>query len=327
MKKRLGNTFTALTTIVVGTLASFGAQAQAWPERAITIVVPFAAGGGADPVARTVAVALQEAFRQPVVVDFRPGANGAIGANIVAKAKPDGYTLMVTSQAPLVNVKFGKDLPYDPDRDLVSIAQIAESPFMLTASAKFPPNSLQELVEHAKEHPGEVNVGVSSFGGLGHLSAVILQEATGTKLTAVPYGGVGERIADLMAGTIDISTGIGASGFLPGIHDGSLKPLVVMGDTRLPELPEIPTAIEAGYPDAVSSGWYMLSAPRDLPPELVEQINEKVVAYLNRADIKEKFIQFGNMVKTGSPEDAKALIQRDTNVLKDLIDRGIFTVQ
>lgn len=327
MNKQLANTFAAMATVAIGALVSFGAQAQEWPDRAITIVVPFAAGGGADPVARTVAEGIQEAFGQPVVVDFRPGANGTIGANIVAQAEPDGYTLLITSPAPLVNVKFGQKLPYDPDGDLVSITQIADAPYVLTASGKFPANTLQELVDYAKAHPGEVNAGVSGLGGLSHLSTVILQESTGTELTPIPYDGVGERIADLMAGTIDISTGIGASGFQAGIQDGSIKPLVVMGDTRVPELPDTPTVIEAGYPNAISSGWYMLSAPQDFPPELVKKLNEAVVAYLNRADIKDKFIKFGNMVKTSTPEEAEALIQRETTVLKDLVDRGVFTVQ
>ncbi|MGV6875637.1 Bug family tripartite tricarboxylate transporter substrate binding protein [Pseudochelatococcus sp. B33] len=308
-------------------LTGMGASAQEWPSRGITIIVPFAAGGGADPVARSVADALQQGLGQPVIVDFRPGANGMIGANLVAKAPADGHTLLVTSPAPLVNVKFGTSPPYDPDADLVPVAQIADAPYTVMRSAKFEPDTLQALVDYAKANPGKVNVGVSGLGGLSHLSVVILQEATGIELTPIPYGGVGERVADLMAGVIDISTGIGASGFQAGIQDGSLKPLVVMGDTRVPELPDTPTVVEADYPDAISSGWYMLAAPSGVSPEIVTRLNEVVVEYLNRPDVQDRFVKFGNMVKTGTPEEAKALIDRESTVLKDLVDRGVFTVQ
>ncbi|MGQ7793618.1 Bug family tripartite tricarboxylate transporter substrate binding protein [Faunimonas sp. B44] len=303
------------------------ATAQGWPERAVTLVVPFAAGGGADPLARIVADGLSKKLGQPVVLDFRPGANGTVGTNIVAHAAPDGYTLVFTSPAPLVNVRFRANLSYDPAKDLTYIAQIADAPFMITASSKFGPTTLSELVDHAKAHPEAVNAGMSGFGGAGHLSLAILEHATGIKLTMVPYNGVGERIADLMAGTIDISTGIGASGFLPGIEDGSLKGIVVMGDTRLPELPDVPTVVEAGFPDAVASGWYMIAGPKGISQDVVDTINTAVVEYLDDEATKDKVIGIGNMVKTGSPADALALVERETNVIKALIDAGRFSVE
>ncbi|MGQ7793619.1 Bug family tripartite tricarboxylate transporter substrate binding protein [Faunimonas sp. B44] len=327
MKKAAGNTVAAIAAGAVASLIAFGAAAQTWPDRTITIVVPFAAGGGADPVARTVAEGLQQAFGKPVVVDFRPGANGTIGAKIVAEAAPDGYTLLVTSQAPLVNVRFSKNVPYDPDKDLVPIAQLADAPYLLVASGKFGPSTLQELIEHAKQHPGDVNAGVSGLGGLSHLATVIFQEATGTELTPIPYDGVGERIADLMAGNIDISTGIGASGFLAGIQDGSIKPIAVLGETRLPELPDVQTSIELGYPEAVVSGWYVMAAPTGVSEEIIEKVNHAVVEYLNRPEVKERFIKFGNMVKTSSPGEAKALIDGESGVIKKIIDEGKFTIQ
>ena len=322
----------ALAAVAAGTAAVLaglaGADAQSdYPNRAITIYVPFAAGGGADPVARSVAEAIQQGLGQPAVVEFRKGANGTIGAKLVADAKPDGYTLLVTSPAPLVNVKFSKDTPYDPETAFQPIAQIADAPYLFVASAKFGPKTFKEFVAYAKANPGKVNSGVSGLGGLAHLATVILSDAAGIELTPVPYGGVGERIADLMAGVIDTSNGIGASGFLPGIQDGSIIPLVVMGETKLPETPNVPTTVELGYPTALASGWYVLAAPAKTPREIVDKLNRVVVEYLQRPKTQEAFIKFGNMVKTGTPEEAKALIDRDTEQLRKLIEAGKFKVE
>jgi tripartite-type tricarboxylate transporter receptor subunit TctC len=271
------------------------------------------AGGGAEQVARIIAEGLQDAYGQTVVLDFRPGANGTVGTYRVSQSAPDGLTLMVTSQAPVVNMRYRTEpLPYDPDKDLTPIALVAEAPFIIAASAKFGPSNMEELVTYAKENPGKINAGISGFGGSGHLGMSVLSYTTGIEMTMVPYAGTGERLADLMAGRLDLTMGIGASGYLPGIQAGTLKPIAIMGQDRLAELPEVTTTIEQGFPDTVITGWYLISGPGALPDEITSSINTAITDYLKREDIKEQMLAAGNVAATSTVEEIKAKIQKGT---------------
>lgn len=304
------------------------APAQGWqPDRQITLIVPWAAGGGAEPIARLIADALTEAYGQPVALDFRPGANGTIGTHRVAQSDPDGYTLLVTSQDPIVHKRFGSPpLPYDPDVDITAIAVIAEAPFVIAASSLFSPNTLQEVVDYAKANPGQLNVGLSGFGGGAHHAVAVIASETGIDYTLVPYSGVGERLADLMAGRLDISLGIGGSGYMSGIETGSIKPIAVMGEERLQELPDLMTTVEQGFPGVLASGWYLIGGPGGLSEEIVTSVNAVVVEYLERPDVQERMLGFGNIAATSTAEGVRQKIQEQVAVLERLIDEGLFEV-
>lgn len=326
--------FTRTRLAVALTLGTFlglsgAAFAQEWkPSGQITLVVPWAAGGGAEQVGRIIADGLAEAYGQNVVVDFRAGASGTVGTYRVSQAAPDGLTLMVTSQAPVVNMRFRADpLPYDPDTDLTPIALVAEAPFIIAASAMFEPDNMEELVAYAKANPGKINAGISGFGGSGHLGMSVLGATTDIEMTMVPYAGTGERLADLMSGRLDITMGIGASGYLPGIESGTLKPIAIMGTDRLVELPDVSTTIEQGFPDTVISGWYLIAGPGGLPEEITTSINTVVTDYLGRDDIQQRMLEVGNIAATSTVAEIEEKIQKETALVGALIDAGAFQVE
>jgi tripartite-type tricarboxylate transporter receptor subunit TctC len=217
-------------------------------------------------------------------------------------------------------------LPYDPDADLTPIAVIAEAPFVIAASSKFGPSNLQELQDYAKANPGAVNTGVSGLGGSGHMAATVLAYTMGLELTYVPYAGVGERLADLMAGRLDIATGIGASGYLPGISSETLKPIAVLGRERLAELPDTPTSIEQGFPETLVSGWYLIAGPGGFPDEITNTMNEVVVEYLGREEVQEKMLEIGNIAATSTVEGVQEKIVEGNEQLGALIDAGLFAI-
>lgn len=318
-------TLTAAGALLALTGVSFAAEWK--PSGQITLIVPWAAGGGAEQVARIIAQGLEEAYSQTVILDFRPGANGTVGTYRVSQSAPDGHTLMVTSQAPVVNMRFRTEpLPYDPDKDLTPISVVAEAPFIIAASSKFGPSTMEELVAYAKESPGKINAGISGFGGSGHLGMSVLSYTTGIEMTMVPYAGTGERLADLMAGRLDISMGIGASGYLPGIETGSLKPIAVMGTDRLVELPDVSTTIEQEFPDTVMTGWYLLAGPGGLSQETTASINTAITDYLKRDDVKEQMLSAGNVAATSTVEEVGEKIKKETALVGELIKGGYFEV-
>src|SRR5260221_6128161 len=220
--------------------------AQTGPARSVTFAVPFAPGGGTDITARTVGVKLQQQWGQPVVVENRGGAGGVIGADVVAKAKPDGYSLLIANVGiTSINPALYPKLPYDPDKAFTPISLICELPFVLMASPKLPANSVQELVAYAKANPEKVTYASSGQGGSPHLTAELFQLLTGTKLTHVPYKGAGPAMIDLMAGHVDIlfPSVLEGSG---NIKSGKLKGLAVTHAKRNVALPDVPTISEAG---------------------------------------------------------------------------------
>ena len=299
--------------------------AQVWPQRPIRVVVPFAAGGGTDPLIRLIANDLTKRLGQQVIVDFRRGANGTIGATIVAKAAPDGYTLLFASPAPIVNARFKAGLQYDPATDLVPIVQATDAPFIVASSAKFAPRTFKELVSYALANPGKVKTGVSGLGGQGHLAAAIVEHATGMKFLLVPYNGVGERLTDMMSGRVDVGPGF-AAGYLPYIRAGTMRALLVMSDKRLPELPDTPHAVEVGFPGARLSAWFILFGPKGLPKEIVTHLNEHVNAFLRTEEAKAKIAELGNIPTGGTPEQARKAIEEDVASMAKLVKSGAFKV-
>src|SRR5712691_880661 len=249
------------------------AFAQVYPAKPVTFIVPFPPGGGTDISARTVAARLTAKWGYSVVVENRGGAAGLLGADAVAKARPDGYTLLIANVGTQsINPSLYPKLPYNPDTAFAPISLVCELPFVLMASPSFAPNSVKELVAYAKANPERVTFASSGQGGSPHLTAEIFQLATGTRMTHVPYKGGGPAMTDLMAGHVDLlfASVLEGSGH---IKAGKLKGLAVSHARRSPALPEVPTLAEAGIKGAESGSWIALLAPAGTPAAIIQKIS------------------------------------------------------
>jgi tripartite-type tricarboxylate transporter receptor subunit TctC len=288
-----------------------GAFAQSYPAKPVTFVVPFAPGGGTDITARTIAARLTQKWGQGVVIENRGGAGGLLGADVAAKAKPDGYTLLIANVGiTSINPALYTKMPYDPEKAFVPVSLICELPFVLMASPSFPPNSVKELVAYAKGKPGAVTFASSGAGGSPHLTAEIFQAATGTKMTHVPYKGGGPAMIDLMSGQVNIlfASVLESSGH---IKAGKLKGLAISHAKRNPALPEVPTLAEAGVPNAESGSWIAVLAPAGTPPAIIEKINADIREAVSIPEVRERLIGQGAVPQASTPKELQALIDAD----------------
>jgi tripartite-type tricarboxylate transporter receptor subunit TctC len=303
---------TAAVALVLPTLA----QAQAgYPARPATFIVPFPPGGGTDISARTVAAKLTSLWSKAggsnVIVENRGGAGGILGADAVAKARPDGYTLLIANVGTQsINPSLYPKLPYNPDTAFAPISLICELPFVLMASPAFPPNTVKDLVAYAKANPDKVTFASSGSGGSPHLTAEIFQLATGTRMLHVPYKGGGPAMTDLMAGHVNLlfASVLESSG---NIKAGKLKGLAVTHAKRSPALPEVPTLAEAGVPNAESGSWIALLAPAGTPAPIIARLAEDVKAVVADPEVREKLIAQGAVPQASTPAELQTLIDAD----------------
>jgi tripartite-type tricarboxylate transporter receptor subunit TctC len=254
-------------------------RAADYPTRPIRFVVPYVAGGPTDVLGRMVADHLTRDLKQTVFIENKGGAQGAIGAELVAHADPDGYTVLFTASSVLeLNPMLYKKLAYDPDRELQVIAIVSDLPSVMVVHPSVPAKTIAEFVAYARQNPGKVNFGSAGTGGVGHLSGEMLKQMAGIEMTHVPYKGAGPALADLISGHIQVTfETLGTA--LPPIRAGLLRPLGVSSSERVPDLPDLPTIAESGYPDYRSTVWYGAAAPAGVPAEIVEAIR----AAFNRA--------------------------------------------
>ena len=287
------------------------AAGQTYPAKPVTWIVPFPPGGGTDISARTVAAKLTDKWKQSVVIENRSGAAGILGADAVAKARPDGYTLLIVNVGiTSINPALYPKLPYNPETAFTPISLICELPFVLMASPSFPPNSVKELVAYAKANPEKVTFASSGQGGSPHLTAEIFQLATGTKMTHVPYKGGGQAMPDLMAGHVNLlfASVLESSGH---IKSGKLKGLAVTHAKRSPALPDVPTLAEAGVKDAESGSWIALLAPAGTPAAIVAKVGADLKEAVTAPEVKEKLIAQGAVPQASTPAELQALINAD----------------
>lgn len=268
---------------------SFTAQgrAEAYPKGPVTIIVPFSAGGSVDIVARSVAQALQDKLRQPFVVESRPGASSKVGTAYVARAKPDGYTLLLFSGSYLVNPSTYKDLPYDTLKDFETISMLGENANVLVANPKLAANNVQELIKLAQSQPGKLTYGSAGFGGPLHLAAELFKSAAKVDIVHVPYKGTSAMFPDLVSGNIDLGvTSIPSA--MSFITAGRVKALAVTGAGRTPSLPDVPTLTESGI-TLQTAVPYGLVAPAGTPKEVIDVLNQALAEILNSETIKQRF--------------------------------------
>jgi tripartite-type tricarboxylate transporter receptor subunit TctC len=299
---------TLLLAVITALMLPAAASAQAWPTRPVTVVVPFPAGGNVDVLARAVAAELSEKLGQQFIVDNRAGAGGNIGGGAVAKATPDGYTILFGTPGPLATNKLMyKNLQYDPEKDLTPVVLVSKSPLLVVAPPSTPAKDLKELIAYAKTNPGKVNAGNPGNGTLGHITAELLQQHTGIKMTHVPYRGTAPLTTDLLGGQVHVGTDFMPT-YVPLVNDGKLRALAVTSSERVPELPNVMTVSEAGFPGFEATAWYAIVAPVGTDADIVRKINAATNDYLKSQKGKAQLLQFSMQAVGGTPDDLKAYI-------------------
>ena len=311
----------ALCTLLFGLCA----HAQGYPFRSVRIVVPYPPGGPNDIIVRIVAQKLTETRGQPFVVENRPGAGGNIGTDFVAKAAPDGHTLLSVGPGSLIiNPLIGK-VPYDAARDFAPVTLMARAPNALVAHPSLPAGSVTELIALARSQPGGINYGSGGNGSTPHLAGALFASMARIALTHVPYKGTSPATADLIGGQVQIAF-LGIPTVLAHVKSGKLRVLAVTGKRRSPELPGVPTVDEAGVPGYELSPWYGLRAPAGAPRETVARLAAEVTKIVRAAQIRDKLAGQGAEVAGGTPEEFTAVIQADIStwarVIKDTGIRG-----
>jgi len=301
---------------------SAAAPAQGFPSKPIRIVFPFVAGGSSDIVGRAIGSKFQEILGQPAVVENRPGANGSIAAEFVAKADPDGYTILVGSIGVFsINSALFKDLRYHPLRDFAPISLAVTTPNVLVTKPDLAAASLKDLVEFAKKNPGKLSYCSSGTGSSDHLTAELLKQMSATFAVHVPYRGGAACQTDLMGGQVEYSfQNLGA--VTNYIKAGRMKALAVTAKTRHPQLPNVPTVAEAGFPDLVVTSWQAAAAPVKTPREIVARLNDATVRALRSPDIRERMNQIGFDVVASTPEEFGKFMKEEVDRWTRVVERG-----
>jgi tripartite-type tricarboxylate transporter receptor subunit TctC len=319
MMQRAWKIVAALVLSAVPALAS----AQAWPSKPVKIIVPFAAGGATDVVARLLASKLTEQWGQSVVVENRAGAGGNIGADVVAKSPPDGYTLLMTSGSIVTANKYMyKSLTYDPANDLVAVTNVATGPQVIVVGPNVAARDLKELIAYAKANPKKLNFGSAGVGTQTHLAAENFAHAAGIDATHVPYKGESAALTDLMGGQIQMVTPNlgGAIGF---IKDGKLRALAVTSRERSPQLPDVPSASEI-LPGFENAGWFGLMAPAGTPREVIDRVQRDSAKILLSDEFKATLAKQGMTPVGNSPSEFAAAIREESALWAKVIkDRGL----
>jgi len=313
---------TALPAFVALALCSAAVHAQdnAYPTRAITLIVPFAPGGGNDFIARFIAERLGTALGQPVVVENKPGAGGKLGVQIGVVAKPDGYTLTLISNSYTVNPSLYK-LQFDPVGDITPIVQIAQGPFIVVANPGLPVKTVADVVALAKAKPGEINYASSGQGSIPHLATELLAEMAGIKLTHVPYRGGGPALTDTIAGRTSLFLSP-TSTAIPHVKAGTLRALAVTTSTRSPVFPDVPTVAESGVPAYEVVLWHGIIGPKGLPAPIVARLNREVNAILNLKEAAALLENDGVAPAGGPPERLRALISREIATWHKVVEQA-----
>ena len=283
-------------------------HAQPYPSRPVKIIVPFGPGGFTDVAARILQKELAPALGQPIIIENRPGAGSTIGTDAVAKAAPDGYTLVMISTAHVISPHLYKQMPYDPIRDFAPVMKLAEGPYVLVVHPSLPVKSVSELVALAKAQPGTIDYASSGNGSAQHLVGALFTTMAGVKLNHVPYKGSNQAMNDVIGGQVKVSF-VGVPNALPNLTSGKLKALGVSTAKRYAELPDVPAIAEAGVPGYDATIWLGLLAPPGTPREVVQKINSEITKVLSNAEARKLMASAGVDVATSSPEEFGRLMQ------------------
>ncbi|MET0207832.1 MAG: tripartite tricarboxylate transporter substrate binding protein [Burkholderiaceae bacterium] len=314
-----------LTAMSIGLLA-FAANAQNWPEKSVTLVVPFPPGGSTDQVARAVAPRMGAKFKQSVLVAHKAGATGTIGATVVKRAAPDGYTFLVTSLGPLVIVPhLMKGLQYDALKDFDLITVAVASPNILVVPANSPHRSVADIIAYERANPGKMTFASAGNGSSDHLTAELFWQQTGTTGIHVPYKGGAPAHTDLMGGQVDASFQ-NVNSVAQYIKGGKMRALAITSPKRSPIFPDVPTLAELGIKNVEVASWQAIVAPKGLPPAVLEKAHAAFVEALNSPKVKDQFTSIGFEMVTNTPAEFAAFQQREYARWKKVIETGKITI-
>jgi tripartite-type tricarboxylate transporter receptor subunit TctC len=322
MRATLPRLSAALVTLALAALLlPAAAGADTWPDKPLRVVVPYAAGGAVDIVARIVGQALAEQLKQPVVVDNRPGASANIGMELVARAPADGYTLLMASNGLTTNMSLFPDLSFDGRRDFAPIARIGYAPLVIVVPASSPAKTLKDLLAQAKAKPGDLTYASAGNGSSGHLAGELLKTTAGIDVLHVPYKGGAPAITDLLGERISFMP-INPLEVIAHVRSGKLRALAVASDKRLPLLPDVPTTAEAGLPGFEATVWWGLVAPAKTPRDVVAKLNAETNRALVDPATAKRLADAGVVVTGGTAEDFAAFIGRQTDLWSGVIRKA-----
>ncbi len=310
----------AASTFVVVALGISGAHAQAYPTKPVKFVIPFAPGGGADRVIRLIGAEMEKTLGQSMIPEYKPGAVGLVGTAYAAKEPADGYTLVFTPAGVMTVLPYiEKDMQLDPLKDLAPITLVYSSEIPISAKADAPFSNLRGMVAYAKANPGKLTYGHSGNFGLPHIAMELLKQSTGTDILAVPFRSEAPATMGLIGGETDLSTVTFAS-VGPHVKEGKAKILAQLGPTRAPQMPDVPTAVESGFPGVVVSSWIGAFVPAATPKPIVEKLHTAMVAAMNVPAVKEGIIGLSFTPVGNTPEAFAAQIRTESATLKKVID-------
>jgi len=312
-----------LLAALAAVMSITGAQAQTYPSKTVTLVVPIAAGGAVDTAARIFAEKLQEKLQQPFVVENRTGAGAMIGTGYVAKAPPDGYTLLLMESSVVLSKWLHKSVPFDITTDFTPIARIATNPLVLFANPAFPANDVKGLIAYSKANPGKLSVATSGTGTPHHLAMLMLNAAAGIDITQVPYRGTSPALNDILSGQIPLmwSTPVGVLQF---VEQGKLKALGVTTPKRVPLLPNVATLDETAVPGFVLEAWLGIAAPANAPPEVVARLTQAIREITEMPDVRNRMAAMAQTIEFRGGDDYRAQLLSDHQKFGAIIrDAGI----
>jgi len=294
------------------TLAAAPSYADTYPSKPIRLIVPFPASGATDLLARAIAQKVGQNLGQQIVVDNRPGAGGAIGSDMAAKAAPDGYTILIaTTSTHSIGPFINTHLPYNTETDFTPIGQVATATNVLVVPNQLPVKNVKELIDYAKKHPGELNYASSGNGTVVHLTAEAFKAQAGVFITHIPYRGTALAVPDLISNKVQVLFDSIVSG-MPHVKDGKLKALAVTSLKRSPLAPDLPTASESGLPGFESDTWFGIYGPKGLPPEVVSRLNAEFNKAIQSQDVKDRLAKLGAEPIGGTPAQFAAMVKKDS---------------
>jgi tripartite-type tricarboxylate transporter receptor subunit TctC len=307
-------------------LASSAVQAQTYPSRTITLIIPFAAGGSNDIVARAIGKELTRAWGQPVVAENRPGAGGVIGAAAVAAAPPDGYTLLLVSSTFTINAAIRKTMPFDSINGFTPVAFVARSPLLITASNKLAVKSAKDLIALARSKPGQITYASSGLGSINQISAELIALSAGVRLTHVPYKGGAPALNDLLGGHVDIYVS-SLPQVLPLAQSGQANALAVTSAKRAPQLPDVPTLDESGIAGFDLASWWGIVGPAGMPPNVVNALNAEIGKMLTSPELAKFLANEGAEAATMTPQQFGDLMRAETQRWIDVARQANISIE
>ncbi len=307
-----------LCVAAAGALSASAAAAEPYPSQPITLVNPYAAGGPADVLGRALARELEKQLGKTVIVENKAGGGAAIGANFVARAKPDGYTLLLGTSAAHVVTPLMQQTPYDGIKDFAFVSIVANQPNMLVVRPTLKAENVEQLIAMARKEPGRINYASAGPGSSPHLGAELFRERAGVDIVHIPYSGAAPAINDLVGGQVDMAV-LNLAASLQFIRSGRLKALAYANDKRSPLLPDVPTLAESGVKGAESASWYSLAAPKGTPPEVLQRLNDAVAKVNANAEYAKLMQAQGVDLWNMTPQEATAFVEKDQAAMRKLV--------